>query len=201
MNIEQKLKSVEWGRLQYSSSWDRGLDNLLYILPWIKDECPDIQLHIYYGISGWIESARSRNDTAALELIEGLQKKIEEMGDYVHVHNRVNQKELSEEWRKTWCWLYPTSFTETYCITAKEAQASATPIVCSDIAALKTTVGEFGKQIPFPYSSDGRKQAIDEVVKMYHNKDYWISKSNLSLSGSVGFDWESTYINHWEKLL
>lgn len=201
MDIEAKLREVEWGRLQYSSSWDRGLDNLLTILPWVKEKCPDVNLHIYYGISGWIESARSRNDTHALKLIDNLQKQIEDMKDYVTVHNRINQKELSLEWRKTWCWLYMTQFTETFCLTAKEAQASATPIVCSDIGALKTTVGQFGMQIPFPYSREGRQTAIDEVCKLYHDREHWIDRAKLSLSGATGSDWGSVWQNYWAKLL
>lgn len=201
MNLESKLSHVEWGRLQYSSSWDRGLDNILFLLPWIKEKCPDLTLHVYYGISGWIESARSRNDTDALRLIEKIQKQIESMRDYVFIYNRVNQKELSLEWRKAWCWLYMTQFTETYCITAKEAQSSATPIVCSDIGALKTTVGNHGMQIPFPYSSQGRQAAIDDVVKMYHDRDYWIRRAEQSLGGSRDCDWDSVYANYWSKFL
>lgn len=201
MNIKDKLECVEFGRLQYSSSWDRGLDNLLYMLPFIRDRCPKITLHIYYGISGWINAAGSRNDKAALDLIDNLQKQIESMSEFVFVHDRINQLELSLEWRKAWLWLYPTNFTETFCITAKEAQYSATPIVCSDIAALKTTVGNAGMQIPFPYSLEARRTFIDETIKLYNNKEYWIEKAEQSLSCSIDSDWKSTYDKYWKSFI
>lgn len=202
MNIEEKLKLVQFGRLQYSSSWDRGLDNVLVILPWLLDRCPELQLHIYYGVSGWIKAAQSRGDKASLDLIESLQKQIQALGKHVVVHDRVNQKELSAEWKRTWLWFYPTNFTETFCITAKEAQASFTPILCSDIGALNTTVGDFGIRVTeHPYSREARLQYIEQIVKLYNNQEYWLECSMRSGLGYHGFDWKSTWDNYWSKFI
>lgn len=201
MNLEQKKKEVEFGRLQYSSSWDRGLDNLLYILPWIKERCPEISLHVYYGISGWIKAAKSRNDTSALKLIDSLYATIEEL-DYVHIHDRINQLELSKEWRKAWLWLYPTNFTETFCITAKEAQFSYTPIICSDVAALQTTVGENGRIISgHPYSKESREEYIRLTIELYHDQQKWEEQAILANKGSVGASWSSRWDNYWSLWL
>lgn len=434
MNIEQKLQAVQHGRIQYSSSWDRGLDNVLAVLPWVLDRCPDIQLHVYYGVSGWLKAAQSRGDKYSLDLIDSIQKQIQDLGKHVVVHDRVNQKQLSDEWRKTWLWFYPTNFTETYCcapdtqvttrtgmkpiqaisvgeevkthqgdfkkvtqvmknehhgallsiktrhlphplvvttnhpvlklarnrvrlasnnfqelewvqadtvaqgdffaipkdqgndtallnpgfgkdgripewvkslspgllsgfvggvddtvrtsnsdliwdlndcyikcgipseisygegtysitrlhsdscvqdtrymyypvesvetipgspdgfvynlevedhhsylaqgvavhncITAKEAQASFTPMLTSDVGALNTTVGEFGKRVlGHPYSREARQEFINEIVRLYEDKDYWRECAENSGRGYVGFDWQSTWNNHWSKFL
>lgn len=115
MELSEKLKLVEWGRLHYSSSPDRGLDNILYTLPFIKDKCPDIHLHVFYGFFNWESAAKSRNDTVSLKRIEEMKRQIEDLKDCVTMHDRVTQPELAKEWKKAWCWYYSTAFTETSC--------------------------------------------------------------------------------------
>ena len=197
-----KLETVEWGRLHYSSSADRGLDNLAYLLPFILQDCPDVKLHVYYGMSGWIAAAKSRGNEQELENIENLMKQLESFGDRVVLHGRINQAELAKEWKKAWCWFYPTGFTETYCLTAVEAQLSATPILCSNVAALQTTVGEFGIRVQHhPYSKEGREEYLVWLKKLYHDREFWQQQSDLSLRGSKRrFSWPERWVDFWEPL-
>jgi glycosyltransferase involved in cell wall biosynthesis len=115
MNASEKLAAAEWGRLHYSSSPDRGLDNILYLLPYIIERCPDVKLHVYYGWLNWESAARSRGNDAEIAQIDEMKRQIQELGDHVVFHGRVNQAELAQEWKKAWLWLYPTNFTETFC--------------------------------------------------------------------------------------
>ncbi len=195
------LDNKVYGKMHYSSSPDRGLDNLLYMLPYIKQEVPEIHLDIYYGFFNWKSSVQSRGDKAQLEHLEVLERQLEACKDFVNFKGRVNLPQLHEAWNKAYVWGFPTHFTETFCITAKEAQYSGTPIVCSDIAALKTTVDNYGMQIPFPYSYEGRKSFIDEVVKLHKDRNYWLERSAQSLSGAVGMDWTTVFEKYWSNFL
>lgn len=202
MNYEEKLEKVEWGRLHYSSSLDRGLDNIIYILPWVLDKCPDIKLHVFYGLNTWIAAAKSRNNPDELKKIDIMLAEIEKLKDVITFHGRIGQKELADEWKKAWCWFQPTAFSETYCITAKEAQASFTPIICSNEAALQTTVGQFGIRIGgYAYSKESRENYVKELIKMYENKDHWEWWAKRAHLGIAGFSWEEVYQNYWRKLL
>jgi len=201
MNFEQKLAEVEWGRLHYSSSPDRGLDNILCILPWLREACPKVTLHVYYGFFNWESAIKQRNNSSEVKQLEELKKQLEEAKDYVFLHGRVSQIELAKEWRKAWCWMYATQFTETRCITANEAMLSCTPIVCSNVAALETTVGEFGIRIlDHPYSREGRQAFIDNIYKLYHNKELWEEWAKKSAEGNKRLSWQENWEDYWKPL-
>lgn len=89
------------------------------------------------------------------------------------------------------------------CITANEAMLSATPILCSNEAALQTTVGDYGTRISgHAHSLDSRIACVDEAAKLLNNKDYWIECAKKSFLGSLqGIDWETRYKKHWKTLL
>lgn len=200
--MKEKFKVMEWGRLHYSSSPDRGLDNILHMLPTILAKCPQVKLHVYYGWHNWISAAQARNNAEELKRIESLERAIKYLGDKVVMHGRVSQVELAQEWKKAWMWFYPSAFWETYCITAKEASLSHTPIVCSDEAALRNTVGPHGVRIPGnPYSEQSREKFIAEVVKAYTDRDYWQVLSNKSSAGKKGISWDEVYKAHWKTLV
>lgn len=115
------------GRFIYSSSPDRGLDDLLIRWPLIKEMCPEAELHVFYG---WqyldtVPQLRAfKQNVLALSRQEG-----------VFMHGRVGQRELAKEFAKAQFWLYPSmlprqptqlsngaDFHETFCISAVEAQ-------------------------------------------------------------------------------
>jgi GT2 family glycosyltransferase len=190
-----------FGKMHYSSSPDRGLDNIIYCLPYIRDHVPEIHLDVYYGFHNWVSAAKSRNNSDEMAKIDALQKDIEKCADIVNFKDRVNQKDLAKAWGKAYVWGYPTQFTETFCLTALEAQLTATPIVCSNVAALETTVGAAGHLITQnPYSKEGRQEFVDEIVKLHKNKDYWLKMSENSV-GVKSVDWNSRYNDYWSKYL
>jgi glycosyltransferase involved in cell wall biosynthesis len=115
-------------RFIYSSSPDRGLSYLLKLFPKIYEKYPEATLHLYCN-----RAFIPKND---LEIIMN--------SDYIHLNKRVNQEEIAIEYLKSDIWFYPTNFTETYCITAVEAQAAGCLCVTSDIGSLKEIVGDRG---------------------------------------------------------
>jgi glycosyltransferase involved in cell wall biosynthesis len=201
---EQKIATKEYARLHYSSSADRGLtDNILYLLPWLKDAVPELTLHVYYGLNTWKDAARYRNDKNAMQQIENLEKTLESMKDFVFTYGRVNQPTLAEAWSKAYLWFFPTQFSETFCLTACEAQASATPIVCSNVAALETTVGDYGMKVMHnPYSKEGRQFFINYVVGLCKDREQWEHWSRKSFEGGLRrLSWQERWEDYWSQFL
>jgi glycosyltransferase involved in cell wall biosynthesis len=199
-NWEEITASKEYGNMIFVSSPDRGLENILYCLTFAKERIPELKLHIFYGTHNWLSMAKSRNDQAQLQRIERLHEIIEKNKDWAIYHDRVNQQDLAKEWLKSYAWGYLDSFQETFCLSAKEAQCSATPSVTSNVGALESTVGEYGKQITHhPYSREGRVEFVEEIIKLHKDKDYWIQRSKQAFEGSQGISWGDRYNDYWRK--
>jgi len=197
-NIDAK----KYGKLIYSSSPDRGLDNLIYCMIFAKDKVPELHLDVYYGFHNYESAVRSRNNGDEVKRLDELKDTITRHGDFVNMFGRVSQPELARRWAEAYGWVQPTIFTETFCITAKEAQLSATPIICSDVAALQTTVGEYGHIIKHhPYSYDGRIEFVDQIVKLHKDKNYWLELSRRSLAGSKNISWGDRWRDFWSTWL
>ena len=126
-----RLKEKIPFRFLYASAPDRGLDFLLKMMPKIKEEFPSTTLHIFADLPTQLESYRKMK-----EFIEST--------SYITLRGRVSQEVIADEFLISDVWLYPTDFTETYCITALEAQAAGMLCACSGLAALKEIVGDRG---------------------------------------------------------
>lgn len=147
-----RFKGLDWEKKKpykfvYSSSPDRGLDCLLEMWPLIRTKYPEAELHVFYGFYNWMSSIKSRNDQHQLQWAESIMEALKQPG--VVNHDRVGQQELADHYMEASVWLMPEPFTETNCITAKEAMAAGCMPICSDVAALKTTVGDRGLIVPF----------------------------------------------------
>jgi glycosyltransferase involved in cell wall biosynthesis len=135
-NGEDPVRNTK--RVVYSSSPDRGLDTILeHIWPRVVEQVPDAELHIYYG---W------NNFDAYIPMFPHLgefkNKVMNLLGRSKNVvqHGRVSPQKLIDEMRSGGVWLYPTYFSETYCITAVEAQLSGLWPITNDLAGLSETV-------------------------------------------------------------
>lgn len=148
-----------------SSSPDRSWPILLEVWPKIKEQVPEAELHLYYGFKNW--EFMAQHDKPQMDLINYLKNKIAEMAPLgVVYHDRISQQQLSEEFLSAGCWIHPTWFTETSCITAMEAQAAGLFITTSSIAALNETVASRGTLIDGDWTSQPYKdQFVKSVVK------------------------------------
>lgn len=97
----------------YSSSPDRGLYQLLKLVPLIRESIPDFQLIVAYGFFNWESMARKRGDQASLNFINEIKKLMDQPG--VTYVDRVCKKKLSEYEKESKVWLFPTWFSETFC--------------------------------------------------------------------------------------
>jgi len=109
------LDAKKYGKLIYSSSPDRGLDNLIYLMVFAKDKVPELHLDVYYGFHNYESSIRQRNNADEVKRINELKEFIEKHSSFVTMHGRISQPELAKKWAETYVWCQPTLFTETYC--------------------------------------------------------------------------------------
>ena len=192
------LSPKVFGRLMWSSNPDRGLGNLLAMLPRWQQKVPELHVEVYYGFQTWEAIARRNNDTASLRTIDALREQMASMPG-VRFHDRVSQRELAAAWRRAYLWCYPTNYHETYCLSAKEAQASGTPIVCTNLAALETTVGAAGLRIDGDaHSLPVQSRFGQAVTALCRDREIWEEYSRLSLAGAVRCDWPARWDDYWK---
>ena len=189
-------------RLFYSSSPDRGLDTLLYLFDFIKEKIPDLELHIYYGFDNWEKSTELRNDDAGRakikELKDGMKK------DGVFYHGRVDQGKLAKAQMSCSLFAYPTDFEETFCISSIEAQAAGIPVISTNYAGLKTTVGDSALLLGngekgFPYTKEYRELFVDYCVELLTSgtkRDVLIKKGKENVKQ---YSWKNV-AKRWKEL-
>jgi GT2 family glycosyltransferase/glycosyltransferase involved in cell wall biosynthesis len=100
-------------RFHWSSSWDRGLDNVLYLWPFIKERLSEAELHVYYGVYNWKQKCLLDRNEDGLKKIAALEEAVKQPG--IYTHGRVSQQELAEGIKRSSLWLYPSWFSETFC--------------------------------------------------------------------------------------
>ncbi len=126
----QKVKN----NLVWTSSYDRGLDNLLEMWPDIKKEVPDATLDVYYGFQLYDTTPWGSKPEG-----QAWKRKMQELltQEGVTDHGRVGTDEVAEAYLKADIWAYPTSFCEIDCLTATKSMAAGAIPVATDCAALK----------------------------------------------------------------
>ena len=97
----------------FSSSPDRGLYQLLLMVPEIRKICPDFNLYIAYGFFNWESAAKMRKDEASLSLISRIKGLIDQPG--VKYLDRINKEDLATYQKESKYWFMPEWFSETFC--------------------------------------------------------------------------------------
>lgn len=110
-------------RLMFSSSPDRGLDNLLEIFTRAREQDEELELHIFYGLNNLENFCRqnSKLQPAVHPMFE-LAERAKNMPG-VTWHGRIGQQLLRIEWLKSGIWCHPSNFAETSSVTCMESQA------------------------------------------------------------------------------
>lgn len=174
----------------YSSSPDRGLYQLLQMVPEIRKAVPDFTLKICYGFLNWEEACKKRNDQRGMAFIQKIKKAMEQPG--VEYLGRVDKKTLAELQKKSKVWLFPTWFDETFCVGSLEAGLSHNAILTTDKGGLKTTVGSAGILLPpdglsmnGEYPKTYTDKFIEEAIKLFTDEEYrrsWADKAREKMS-------------------
>ena len=167
----------------YSSFPNRGLSVLLKMWPRILAKMPGAVLNVYSDINGkWANKVAPEEMRQIAELIN-------QPG--VNYHSWVSKRDLAKAWGTAEYWLYPCTFSETFCLTAFEAAATRTMAVTNNRAALGDTVGDRGLVVHGdPHTQEWQDECIsrlalnaDLVDKNYRfvKKRDWASACNKLL--------------------
>lgn len=119
-------------KIIFSSSPDRGLERCIEIVKRLRDEFPDVTLHVFYGF----DNLRKLGRGAEADRWESIIREHE----FVKYHGMVSKKELIRHFQEACVWLYPADFIETFCITALEAMAAHAYPVVRNMGALRNTL-------------------------------------------------------------
>jgi glycosyltransferase involved in cell wall biosynthesis len=118
----------------------------------------------------------------------------------VYYHGRVDQQSLAMAFLQSDIWLYPTSFTETFCITALEAQASRTLCICSNLAGLSSTVADRGILLQLsPGHADFDHYLIQTLVDIQQDT----ARKNELLDRAGEWAWQQSWrsvADQWQQL-
>lgn len=185
-------------KLLYSSSYDRGLDVLLYLWSDIKRIYPDAELHIAYG---WdLFMAVAHNNPERMEWKETTEALMQQDG-IIH-HGRIGKKELKALRKECGIWAYPTYFTEINCISALEAQFDGCVPVTMDYAALSETVGSGVKVKGDILDPEVKDTYLKELLSLMGDKKRWKQESKKAQKFARTFTWDkiaTQWINEFEK--
>lgn len=174
--------------LFYGSSYDRGLEHLLFMWEKIREKFPDAELHIAYGWDLFLAAYRDNPERMAWK--ERMDYLMEQKG--ITHHGRLGKKALQEVRQQCGVWAYPTHFEEINCITALECQRDGLVPVVTNFAALKETVPAFrvGEDIGKQEDRDSYLLKLLEVMDM--------SEGNFKLASERAQGFAQSY--SWENI-
>jgi GT2 family glycosyltransferase len=182
-------------RLIWASSWDRGLDNVLYLWPFLKERVPDLELAVFYGTQTWKASCQQKNDTEGLKKIEELERGVRQPG--ITVYGRIPQNQLAIEYKKSGLLLYCTAFSETFFIGGLEANRAGCPVIANNYAGLRTTLKDGAILLGngdayYPYSKEGREAFFASAIELLTNREKWTEWSKKGFENSEKYSWTKT---------
>ena len=166
-------------RFIWTSCLNRGIERCIEIIQLIHNVFPDTELHIFRNYENYENFVKSIKDLT-----------------YIHFHGNVNNKQIIEEFKKSEYWFYPTTFNETYCISALESQMAGCIAISTDVASLNTTVGDHGLLIKNTLSN---KEIADEVISLMKNDQLKNKLRNKGQEWAKKQDW-SIISKKWIKL-
>jgi glycosyltransferase involved in cell wall biosynthesis len=176
----------------WTSSYDRGLENLLTIWPDVIKEVPDATLDVYYGFNLFDSMPQGKSKEGKLWKQKML-KLLDQPG--VKEHGRVGSETIIEATKKADVFAYPTDFPEISCITAMKMQAGGAIPITSGFAALKETIlfPEPTIDITNENGLNIYKEKLINILKLSRDE-----KSNLrtAMKKIDKFDW-NTIAERW----
>lgn len=153
-------------RLCYMSSYDRGLEHLLYMWTDIRAKFPKATLHIAYGWDNFDKLTLGNPERA--EWKRGVELLMQQEG--IFHHGRLGKQDLKELRQHCSIWAYPTHFYEIFCITAVEAQADGLIPVTCNVGSIKEVVYS-GKIIDADiYTPEGKREYLDALLELMSTK-------------------------------
>lgn len=170
----------------YSSSPDRGLWQLLQSWPYIREEFPEAELSVCYGVEKWTEHLKwshGRTGEMAVQITDLMkQPGVTDLG-------KIGQDRLAELQMEADAWLYPLDSiqsTETGCITAVENAAAGNAIITTDCDCMEEEFGKIGTIVPLPFNPEKYAQ---EAIKVLRDEDFMNYQREIGREFAEQRDW------------
>lgn len=183
-------------RLWWQSSYDRGLDILLYMWPDILKRYPDAELWIAYGWNLFDVAARSNPERRHWK--EGVEIMMQQKG--ITHFGRLGQDKLKGLRKQCGILAYPTYFTEIFMIGAMESQRDGLVPVTTSLAALEETVGSGVKIDGDIKEPKTQKAFLEALLEMMGDEEKWKKESIKAKKFASNYDW-SKIARDWTKVL
>ena len=166
-NLSSQIKRQH--RLWWQSSYNRGLDTLLFMWPDIKKVYPDAELWISYG---WqVFDMMFKDNPEKIEWKRNLTSLMNQPG--ITHFGRVSKEQLRKLRQQSGIWAYSTSFPEICCLSALECQNDGVVPATVAYAALKETVGSGFTVAGDIYEKGVRDTYLKELLKLMGDEQYW----------------------------
>ena len=199
--------STKKNRAVYSSSPDRGLHQLLLMVPKIREVVPDFELDVAYGYHNWESAAKLRNNPNEIAMIEEIKRLTAQPG--VNYLGRIDKKTLATRQKEAKLWLYPTWFSETFGITAVEAGMARNAVVTTPFAGLLTTLGDSAIYIKGPanlpvehwsFTAEYQESFLAETIKLLTDEPYRQACADKVHAKTKGYTWRAAaegWLKRW----
>lgn len=193
---KQQRKQIRQHTIFWGSSYDRGLDILLFMWQDIVTKYPDAKLHIAYG---WdLFDALRGGNPERLQWKENVQKMMQQPG-IVH-WGRVGKEKLKEIRQECGIWAYPTHFPEINCITALECQQDGVVPVVVDDFALSTTVQSGVKVKGDIKSLEVQEEFKKQILDLMSDTKRWEEEVRKGKEFANQFSWDKI-ASEWDTFL
>lgn len=189
--MASKQHTLFWG-----SSYDRGLQYLLFMWPEIRTAFPDAELHVCYGWETFLQLVG--NNPERMEWYRSMLTLMQQPG--IVDHGRLGKEELAKVRETCGIWSYPTDFLEINCITALETQRDGLVPVTMSLGALQETVGTGIKVVGDIKKPEIQKEYLKQLLDMMGDKEKWEKESKKAKKFTNKYDW-STIAMEWDKIL
>ncbi len=149
----------------YSSSPDRGLWQLLQSWSYIREEFPNAELSVCYGVKKWTEHLKWAHNRAGEMALE-IQRLIKQPG--VKDLGKIGQDRLARLQLEADAWLYPLDSiqsTETGCITAVENAAAGNAIITTNCDCMEEEFGKIGTIVSLPFDAKKFAETAIDVLR------------------------------------
>jgi glycosyltransferase involved in cell wall biosynthesis len=152
-----------------TSAADRGLECLLKMWSKIREQVPKAELHWFYGWEVYDKFHSENPERMAWKA--SIQELLKQPG--VFEEGRVDHVTIAKKYEQAQLWLYPTEFSEIYCITADKAQAGGALPVTTKVGALDERV-KYGTMLDVKdiyTNEEAQKEFIDTTVEYLKSPD------------------------------
>jgi tetratricopeptide (TPR) repeat protein len=171
----------------YSSFANRGLLPLLQMWPLIYEREPRATLHLFCDVDHWWVNQ------VAPEMAQQIRELLLKFGETngIYYHGWVNKAALMAGWETADVWFYPTTFNETFCLTALECARSKTLAITMDLGSLSNVVGDRGVLLKGdPMNPDWQREAVNLVFDYLGDTERKQRLVEENYKWSLEYTWE-----------